>query len=251
MIFEIAAGVIIFLSGAVVGRRRAVKTLAFENEKQLLLENPEGPTTGADFEKLLEAAGFRVGTLTDYYSESGLVTGCFRKSKSLKIGIKVFHQVSVGMQGWRIAYLVSEDCKYCNVKPFYRKQTLYRLGECSGRSERETCLVCWRCGWILDDNVQPEQNALGEILRGHTNIYPVLEEMAFKQTAFTVRSRLSRVERERNELAALAVALDEEKARLIALQRDHTSVEKPVIQPAEPIAEEPLPVPGALAYPNR
>lgn len=211
--YGLIAALVAFLGGLGIGSRRKASRKALPAPAVEVPDVAEAPKrTSQDFEKLLEAAGFRVGLLG---ARSGRAKpkGSFEGTYFLRLGTQNLDAVCTGMEGWRLAYALTSErsqCKYCK-----RYGMMYRLSEVTASTAlAETCLACWNCGWIMHDRQAIDRCGLATVVADRTNVYPVLDELMQGNACLNAKARLRRARVERAELGRLCQVLDDEIAGL-------------------------------------
>lgn len=167
------------------------------------------PAYRVEFERLLEACGFRITIL------AGLDGFSDFESHKLKLGDRVLKHAHE-MNGWRIAYRLERKADCC------RKSCLYRLARPYVYDKHENVsaglgpAVCAKCGRIERDydDLLGDDNRL--LFGKATNAFPVLDALMRSNEAYTTHARLALLRRERRTLEERRAVIDLEIAQLEA-----------------------------------
>lgn len=159
-----------------------------------------------DFERLLEAAGFRLGNVDCSCSaETGHKKCGDYDGYRFKCGDHLAESYDSTMIGWRIAYLSTKRCRHCG-------KGVYRLADIVQGRIRMVCLACWKCGAIVKDGDLDE--GFGTMLKNLTSVMPFLTHRARHESEDADAARLAALEQEHALLKEREGDVEAEIARL-------------------------------------
>lgn len=163
------------------------------------------PAYRVEFERLLEACGFRI-MIRSFWNGTGF------ENNGLKVGARTFGEPTAEMTGWRIAYRLRRKSRCCRERCLYRlAQPLFAGGINAGLGPA----VCARCGRIERD-YDGQPNGIGGLLGSATNAFPILDALMRGNEAYASQARLALLRRERQTLEERREVIDLEIAQLQA-----------------------------------